>query len=187
MSQTGKLVIVIGPSGVGKSSFIERALKEEKRLLDLTTYTTRAPRKGEKEGDPYHFVSLEKFEKLVSQDFFVEWAMVHGNKYGTPWDQIRQGWSQGRVVIMDVDVQGARHFLKEFPNALTVFLAAPSIDALRQRILKRGAVADIETRLQTAQREMAAANDFHHLLINDEFEKSYKQFRILIEKFLQNQ
>jgi guanylate kinase len=185
--ESAKLVIVIGPSGVGKSSFIDRILREEKRLKDLTTYTTREMRKGEKEGDPYHFVPRARFEELVDQGFFVEWANVHGQLYGTPWDQIRDSWKSGMVVIMDIDVQGAKHFRKVFPNALTIFLAAPSLDSLRQRILKRGAVGDVDTRLETAKKEMAAARDFDHLITNDEFEPSYQRFRILIEKFLENQ
>ncbi len=187
MKEEEKLVIVIGPSGAGKSSFLERILKEESRLCDLITYTTRAPRKGEKEGDPYHFVTREQFEKLKNEGFFVEWAVVHGNLYATPWNQIREAWKKGQIVIMDVDVQGARHFKRQFPHALTIFLAPPSIDALRNRILNRGNVPDIEVRLQTAKKEMAAANDFDHLIVNDEFESAYKQFRFLIEKLLKNQ
>jgi len=183
----GKILILIGPSGVGKSSFIERILKEEANFCDIITYTTRDPRAGEKEGDPYHFVSQEKFEKLKSQDFFVETASVHGKFYGTPWDQIRNAWKQKKIVIMDVDVQGARHFKKEFPHAVTVFLAPPSMDALRNRIERRGSVSNIEVRLQTALKEMAAAQDFDHHLINDEFEPAYRQFRKLIEKLLKNQ
>lgn len=183
----GKLVILIGPSGVGKSSFLDRILKEEPKLCDLITYTTRAPRNGEKEGDPYHFVSETQFETLKNQDFFVETANVHGKWYGTPRDQIRQAWMRGQVVIMDVDVQGARHFKKEFPHALTIFLAPPNLDALRKRILGRGSVTNIDVRLQTAAKEMAEAHDFDHHIVNDHFEPAYQQFRILIEKLLKNQ
>lgn len=184
---TDKLVILIGPSGVGKSSFIDRILKEMNSLCDITTYTTRAPRQGEKEGDPYHFVSLAHFQELIKQNFFVEWANNHGNLYGTPRNQITDAWKNGKTVIMDIDVQGARHFQKEFPQALTIFLAPPSVDALRQRILRRGAVSDIEVRIQTALKEMACAGDFGHLITNDDFETAYRQFRLLIEKLLKNQ
>lgn len=183
----GKLVILIGPSGVGKSSFLERVLREEPLLCDLITYTTREPRKGEKEGDPYHFVSQENFEKLKAQGFFVETANVHGKWYGTPWNQIREAWTRGQVVIMDVDVQGARHFKKEFPHALTIFLSPPSLDALRQRILSRGSVSNIEVRLETAAKELAEAKNFDHHIVNDQFEPAYRQFRILIENLLKNQ
>jgi guanylate kinase len=188
MSQVeGKIIILIGPSGVGKSSFIERVLKEEPAICDLITYTTRKPRAGEKEGDPYHFVSLEKFEELKKNNFFVETAKVHDNFYGTPWDQIRNAWAKNKVIIMDVDVQGARVFKRVFPKALTIFLAPPTIDALRQRILARGSVSNIEVRMQTAANEMKAAGEFSHHLVNDDFEVAYGQFRILIENLLKNQ
>jgi len=183
----GKLVIVIGPSGVGKSSFIDRILKDEPNFCDIITYTTRKPRVGEKEGDPYHFVTLEKFEELKKKKFFVETARVHDNFYGTPWDQILNAWRLKKVVIIDVDVQGARVFKAAFPKALTVFLAPPNIIALRQRIEQRGSVSNIEVRLQTAAKEMTAAHEFDHHIINDEFELAYREFRIFIEKLLKNQ
>jgi guanylate kinase len=187
MKNQERLIILIGPSGVGKSSFIDRVLKENSTLQDITTYTTRAPRPGEKEGNPYHFVSKERFQELIAQGFFVEWANVHGNNYGTPWDQIRDAWKNNQIVIMDVDVQGAQHFKKHFVQALTIFLAPPSIDALRNRILSRGGAKDIETRLETAAKEMSFASHFDHLIVNDDFETSYRHFRFLIEKLLVNQ
>src|SRR4051812_16002604 len=101
------MLILSAPSGGGKSSFLERAIQEIPVLEDTTTYTTRAMRGGESEGHPYHFVSHEQFEKLVAERFFVEWARVHGQLYGTPEHQIHDIWARGHVAIMDVDVQGA--------------------------------------------------------------------------------
>jgi guanylate kinase len=188
MSQPhGKIIILIGPSGVGKSSFIEQVLKEVATICDLITYTTRKPRAGEKEGDPYHFVSLERFEELKKKNFFVETAKVHDNFYGTPWDQIRDAWAKNKIIIMDVDVQGARVFKKTFPQALTIFLAPPNMDALRKRIEARGAIPNIDVRLKTAANEMQAAHEFRHHLVNDDFATAYAQFRILIENLLKNQ
>jgi guanylate kinase len=181
------LIILIGPSGVGKSSFIDRLLKEESRICDITTYSTRSPRQGEVEGNPYHFVSVDRFKELVAQNFFVEWAQVHNNLYGTPWDQIRNAWAKSQVIVMDLDVQGARFFKKSFPQALTIFLTPPSLDALRQRIVKRGNVSDLDVRLKTAAEELKCHKDFDHLLVNDDFETAYRQFRFLIEKLLKNQ
>ena len=140
-----------------------------------------------REGDPYHFVARPKFEELIQQGFFVEWAQTHGNLYGTPWNQFHEAWDNGFGVIMDVDVQGARHFKKEFPDALTIFLSPPDIDALRNRILKRGIAKDVEVRIETATREMQAAREFDHLLINDDFETAFREFRNLIENLLKNQ
>lgn len=187
MSEKEPLIILIGPSGVGKSSFIDRILKEEPSVCDITTYTTRSPRGGEVEGNPYHFVSKERFQELIGQNFFVEWAQVHNNLYGTPWDQIRRAWAKNQIVIMDVDVQGARHFKKEFPQAVTIFLAPPSLDALRQRILNRGNASDLDVRLKTAAKELQEAKAFDHYLVNDDFETAYSTFRNLIEKLLKNQ
>lgn len=181
------IIILIGPSGVGKSSFIDRLLTEDPRVCDITTYTTRTPREGESEGNPYHFVTKEKFRELIAKKFFVEFAEVHGQLYGTPWDQIQAAWAAKKIVIMDVDVQGARHFQKEFPEALTIFLKPPSLDVLRQRIIKRGQLKDLEVRMKNAEKELTQAHEFSHVLINDEFEVAYLQFRKLIEKLLKNQ
>lgn len=184
---TGNMVILIGPSGVGKSSFIDRLLKEEKNFYDLITYTTRDPRPGETPGVSYHFVTQEKFEELKAKDFFVETANNHGKFYGTPWDQILDAEKRGDVVVMDVDVQGARVFKKIFPKALTIFMEPPSMDTLRQRILARDSVSNIDVRMQTAANEMKAANEFDYRIVNDQFEPAYKVFRNLIEKLLKNQ
>ena len=102
------MIIVVGPSGVGKSSFVDRAIAQIPNLVDVVTYTTRAQRETEVDGVNYHFVSQDQFTKLVEQSFFVEWAHVHSNRYGTPKDQILQAWDQGQSVIMDLAVQGAR-------------------------------------------------------------------------------
>ena len=182
------MIVLIGPSAVGKSSFLDRALREsELNLYDVVTYTSRAMRPGEKDGVHYHFVSQEKFEQLKEGDFFVEWALVHGNYYGTPKDQIREAWGRGQTVIMDIDVQGAQSVKRLYPQAISVFLMPPSVDELRQRLIKRGPAGDLELRLENAQREMALADHFDHVIINDEFEAAYKEFRKIVEKASQNQ
>jgi len=182
------LVILIGPSGVGKSSFLDRALKDFAQLRDAITYTTRAMRKGESEGQPYHFVSRSRFEELIKEGFFIEFAEVHGNLYGTPVHQLDDAWAQGQVVVMDVDVQGAKTFQTKYPEALTIFILPPSIDALRDRIVKReGKVPkDLELRLKNAEIEMAEANRFSYRIVNDDFSKAYAQIKKLIEDFIGN-
>lgn len=180
------MVILIGPSGVGKSSFLDRALRDYPRLKDTVTYTTRAMRQGESEGHPYHFVSRAKFEELVSQGFFVEHAEVHGNLYGTPLHQLEETWAEGNVVIMDVDVQGALTFQGRYPKAKTIFILPPSIDSLRQRILKREGKSpkDLELRLRNAEAEMRHSSRFGHSLVNDHFESAYGELQKLIEDYL---
>lgn len=187
MKTNEPVLIVVGPSGAGKSSFLDRALKDVSRLRDIITYSTRSLRPGESEGQPYHFVTRERFEELKGQNFFVEWANVHGNLYGTPWDQIRQAWQDGCGVIMDVDIQGAKSIKKIMPQAVCIFLMPPSMEALRQRLLKRGEQKDLDLRLRNAQIEMDQAKDCDHILLNDDFETAYTQFRKLIENLLGNQ
>lgn len=185
----GKMVIVVGPSGAGKSSFLSRALKEMPKLVDTVTYTTRAMRTGESEGNPYHFVSKDRFEELIEQGFFIEWAKVHTNLYGTPRYQIDEAWKRGQCVIMDVDVQGARTFKRHYPTALAVFILPPSLDLLRQRVLKRDGLEaqDLEVRMKNAAIEISQAQDFDIQLVNDEFESSYAHFKKIVEKFLKNE
>src|SRR3954465_7875755 len=108
-----RMVIIAAPSGAGKSSFVSRITREYPVLCDTVTYTTRSMRAGESEGDPYHFVSHDRFRQLMSDNFFVEYANVHGNMYGTPMHQLADAWSKNRTVIMDVDVQGAETFKRK--------------------------------------------------------------------------
>ncbi len=184
-----KLVIIIGPTAVGKSSILEHALRDFPLLCDIITFTTRPMRAGESEGNPYHFVTDDKFKQLIEQNTFIEWAIVHGKMYGTPRTQVEETTSNGKVCIMDIDVQGAKKLLAEYPDAVAIFLKPPSMDALRHRFIKRGVTseADLEKRLESARLEMAQAHDFQHVIVNDEFESAYQQVRKIIEKMLKNQ
>jgi len=181
-----RMIIVAAPSGAGKSSFVERACREEPRLVDTVTYTTRSMRKGESQGHPYHFVTREEFEAKIKENFFVEWANVHTNLYGTPYDQLENAWIQGKCVIMDIDVQGTDTFKAKYPDAVSVFILPPSIDELRRRIEKRdGRVpADIEIRMANAEKEIQHASRFDYQIVNDQFEVSYAQFKKIVEELL---
>lgn len=182
-----RMIIVAAPSGAGKSSFVERICREEPRLVDIVTYTTRSMRQGESQGQPYHFVTAADFEKKVAEGFFVEWARVHTNLYGTPWDQIQRAWEQGKCVIMDIDVQGTETFRSKFPqDCRTVFILPPSIEELRRRVIKRdgGPPPDLEVRMKNAQKEMAVAALFDFQVVNDDFESSFAQFKKIVEDLL---
>ncbi len=185
-SSLTRMIIIVAPSGAGKSSFVDRITAEFKILRDTVTYTTRPMRAGESEGNPYHFVSLEKFEQLIEDEFFVEWAHVHQNMYGTPFYQIDDAFKKGEVVIMDVDVQGADTFKAKFPDAMTIFILPPSIDELRRRVIKRDkkVPADLEIRMGNATKEIARAKEFDFQLVNDDFEASYAKFKKIIEDLL---
>jgi guanylate kinase len=182
------MIIISAPSGAGKSSFIERILKDFPVLKDTVTYTTRAMRTGESDGNPYFFVSKERFKELIDEGYFVEWARVHDNIYGTPLHQIEDAIKEGRVSIMDVDVKGAATFKKKYPDAASIFILPPSIEELKRRILGRDKKPpeDLDIRLINAQMEMSLASGFDYQLINDKFDESYAKFKKIIENLLEN-
>lgn len=188
MKTKTRMIIVSAPSGAGKSSFLDRVLKDFPILKDTITYTTRAMRTGESDGNPYYFVSKEKFLELKEQGFFVESAKVHDNFYGTPLHQIEDAMKENRVVIMDVDVKGAATFKKKYPDAISIFILPPSIDELRRRILHRDhkIPEDLELRLINAQMEMTLANTFDFRVINENFEESYGKFKKIIGDLIEN-
>ncbi|RME17024.1 MAG: guanylate kinase [Bdellovibrio sp.] len=183
----GPMVLLVGPSGAGKSTFVDRATSDFKNLVDIITYTTRPMREGESEGHPYHFVSDEEFKQKVKRGDFVEWAEVHGKCYGSPRDQIEKAWEQGKAVIMDVDVQGAKKIKQEYPHSLTIFILPPSIDELRQRVIRREGKppADLELRMSNAVREIKEANAFDRQVVNSDFEVAYSQIKKMIEDLIQ--
>ncbi|MEZ0391530.1 MAG: guanylate kinase [Pseudobdellovibrionaceae bacterium] len=180
------MIIVAAPSGAGKSSFVERICRENSQLEDTVTFTTRAMRAGESQGHPYHFVSREEFESLLIKNYFVEWAHVHNNLYGTPYEQLDRAWEQGKCIIMDVDVQGAETFKLKYPDSKSIFILPPSIDELRRRVTKRdGKVPeDLEVRMRAAENELKMASAFDFQIINDDFETSYLKFKKIIEELL---
>ena len=188
MSQTSTraLIIVVGPSGVGKSTFVDKIITEVDGIHDAITCTTRQPRSGEKEGNPYFFLTPEEFRARIEQGFFVEWAQVHDQLYGTPVSQIEEPWARGEAVIMDVDVQGAKTFKSKYPQALTIFIHPPSINILRQRIIDReGKVPhDLDLRLENARKEIAMADEFDRQMVNNDFEASYAEFKKIVEEHL---
>lgn len=182
------MIIVVGPSGVGKSTLVDKITAEYPILFDTVTCTTRPMRKGEREGVPYHFMSEERFRELMAQDYFVEWAQVHNKLYGTPRIQIDGAMAEGRIVIMDVDVQGARTFRAKYPNSYAVFILPPSIDELRHRIKKRDKMEDheLELRLENARKELAQAGEYDAQIINADVNQSYEQFKKIVEEIVKN-
>jgi guanylate kinase len=181
-----RMIIVAAPSGAGKSSFVERICREDSRLEDTVTYTTRGMRAGESQGHPYFFVSRSDFEALIDKNFFVEHAVVHNNLYGTPFEQLEKAWAAHKCIIMDVDVQGAATFKAKYPDAKLVFILPPSIEELRRRVVKRdGRVpADLEVRMKNAEEELKMASRFDFQIINDDFETSYLHFKKIVEELL---
>ena len=181
-----KMIIVAAPSGAGKSSFVERLAAEDSRLHDIVTYTTRDMRNHESPGKPYFFIQKDDFEKKVKEGFFIEWAQVHTNMYGTSYEQIEGAWTNGKVVIMDIDIQGVVTFKAKFPDAKTVFILPPSIEELKRRVIKRDGSPppDLEVRMQNATKEMLKANEFDIRIVNDDFERSYSEFKKTVENWI---
>lgn len=182
-----RMIIVAAPSGAGKSSFVERLAGEEPRLHDVVTYTTRQMRTGESQGKPYFFIPREDFEKKRTENFFVEWAQVHTHLYGTSFEQIQLAWAKEKVVIMDIDIQGVATFKEKYPDVRTVFILPPSIEELRRRVIKRDGKPppDLEVRMNNAEIEMSKAHLFDIRIVNDEFERSYQEFKKVVLGWMQ--
>jgi guanylate kinase len=181
-----RMIIVAAPSGAGKSSFVEKISAEDPRLHDIITYTTRAMRHHESQGKPYFFIDKEEFLKKQSEDFFIEWAQVHTNLYGTSYEQVNLAWARDKVVIMDIDIQGVATFKAKFPDAKTVFILPPSIEELKRRVIKRDGAPppDLDVRMQNAEKEMAKAHEFDVQIVNDDFARSFAEFKKTVENWI---
>ena len=183
------IIIVAAPSGGGKNSFIQKALLDLPQLKYIVSYTTRHQRAGEKDGHPYHFVEEKTFHHLCKEGFFVEWAKVHGHWYGTPKQAIEEACQEGKTPITDLDIQGAKTVKKHFPQSQSIFILPPSLEELRQRILKRDGekiqdTQDLVHRLERAQKEIEVAHSFDFQLTNKDFNTSYKVFKKIVQKII---
>lgn len=167
-----RVFVITGPSGVGKGTLI-RGLMERLPALELSvSATTRAPRPGERDGRDYHFLSPEDFERRVQAGEFVEHADYAGRRYGTLRGELEQRVDSGAPVVLEIEVQGARQVRAAMPEAVQVFIAPPSLDALRTRLIGRGTDGseEVERRLGVAERELAARDEFAHVVVNDRLE-----------------
>lgn len=163
------LVVVSGPSGVGKSTIVAALARRHPQVVPIVTATTRPLRPGEIDGVHYHFMSTEEFELLRASNGLLESAQVHGHWYGTPLDQIRGILRAGRDAILTIDPQGARAVRRLVPDALLLFVMPPSLDDLDARLSQRGSedAASQALRRHNAVDEMAAANDYDHIVVNE--------------------
>ncbi len=170
----GVLLIVCGPSGVGKTSLCDALLERRRRLTLSVSFTTR-PRRGEEvDGTDYNFIEKERFEALREERKFAEWAEVHGNYYGTPVSVIEEAWDEGRDLLFDIDYQGARQLKERYPDATAVLIAPPDLKTLEQRLRGRDTDSDdvIKGRLAAARHELEQYPLFDYIVENGEFEEA---------------
>ena len=183
MCKRGKLLVVSGPSGTGKSTVIAVLMKQMEGLEFSVSATTRAPRQGERDGIDYFFVTRERFDEMVENDELLEHATFVNNSYGTPRSQVEQRLEQGITVILDIEVQGAAQVKEKMPEAVTVFLAPPSLEVLEQRLRGRGTESEetIRQRLQTAEKEMLLAPTYDYTVINYDPDQAANEIRSVLE------
>jgi guanylate kinase len=182
MEYPGNLFVVAAPSGAGKSSLVKALMELDQRVSPSISHTTREPRGQEVHGREYYFVSRETFDQMVAQDAFLEWAHVHGNRYGTSKQAIEQRIAQGVDVVLEIDFQGAIQVKRIFPNAVLIFILPPSWEELRSRLERRAEdSADvIEVRLKNAAEEMAHAKEFDFVIINELFERALFDLKAIV-------
>jgi len=179
----GLLIVISGPSGVGKDTLIKRLLELDRNLVYSVSGTTRTPRDGEKADENYTFLTRADFEALVAQGAFLEHATYNGNLYGTFKDRVESARASGCDVVLKIDVQGAEQVRKQMPDATSIFVVAPSDDELLRRLEARGSESaqDLEARHEIAKREMKLADHYAHVVINDDVGRAVAEIRGIID------
>ena len=185
-SRAGKLFVITGPSGVGKGTLISR-LREEVPNIDLSvSATTRPPREGEREGEHYHFMDPEEFDRHVAAGEFLEHADYASHRYGTLRSEVEPRLADGQSVVLEIELQGARQVRGAMPDAVQVFIAPPSPEALRERLEGRGTDSpeQIARRLAVAQEELSARDEFGRVIVNDDVDRAAAELAALVRSTL---
>jgi len=182
MDYPGNLFVVAAPSGAGKSSLVKALLELDSHVKPSVSHTTRPPRGQEIHGREYYFVSPADFDAMVAADGFVEWAAVHGHRYGTSRQAIAERMEAGSDVVLEIDFQGAVAIKQVFANAVLIFILPPSWEELRSRLERRGedAAATIELRLRNAALEVAQVDKFDFVIINDSFDRALFDLKAIV-------
>jgi guanylate kinase len=182
LQRKGILIVVSSPSGGGKSTILRQLLAGDPTLDYSVSTTTRPPRSGELDGEAYFFVSDERFDQIIREGRFYEWAHVHGYRYGTRRDIIEEKLARGRDVLLDLDTQGALSVKRLAPDSVIVFLLPPSMEVLEQRLRARNLDSDetIELRLKNARDEIACAENYDYIVINDKLSDTVETVRAII-------
>ena len=183
MKNPNKLIILTGPSGVGKGTVVKEILSKNQNIWLSISATTREPRIGEKEGESYFFLNREKFKKMIDENLFLEWAEFAGNYYGTPLSSVNEKIKRGFNVLLEIEVEGAKQIKEKFPNSRSIFLLPPDQEELEKRIRNRGTEEEeaIKQRLMRANYEISESKQFDFALINHNVDETAKR----IIKFIQ--
>jgi guanylate kinase len=183
----GTLFIVSAPSGAGKTTLCRKALEQYPDLRYSVSYTTRPPRRGERDGVDYHFITTEEFEAGIRNRRWAEWARVHGHYYGTSAEFIDRERASGRDILLDIDVQGTRRLLARYPGSVTIFVMPPSLEILRSRLEARSTdrPETIARRLQAAEIEIGQRDLYRHVIVNDVLVDAVAALNELIGRYRQ--
>jgi guanylate kinase len=178
----GKLVVLSGPSGVGKDTLIDAWSAVNSRVIKVITYTTRQPREGEINGVHYHFVSQSRFDQLAREGAFWERKQVHDHWYASPRKDTEKLLAEGRIAVLRIDVQGALEVMRQRPDAITIFIMPPSMSELEERLRNRqsDSVAAVQRRLSDARFEVAQSDWYRYQVVNDSLEKAVKRLQEIV-------
>lgn len=182
MKREGLILVLSAPSGAGKTSLCRELFKTFPDIKESISYTTRKPRDGEVDGEAYHFVSQEEFERMVDEDAFAEWAMVHGNMYGTALKTLEEARRNGVNLVLDIDCQGALKLKEQFEGGVYVFILPPSMDELRRRLENRSSDSQdvIERRISRAADEIKESRWYDYIIINDDFNLACSELSAIV-------
>ncbi len=182
----GKIFIISAPSGTGKTTMLRRIIKEVPNLYFSVSVTTRKPREGEINGVDYYFVSVEDVLEMFKKKELLEWAMVHGNFYGTPVWEVENKINSGKNVIVDVDVKGFMKIKKRYPEAISIFIMPPSIEELKNRLLKRSGKTvfdeELKKRFEKSTYEMSFRDLYDYVIVNDDLDRACNELKEIILK-----
>lgn len=184
----GKIIIITAPSGSGKTTLVKRLLQACPELTFSVSACTRNPRDGEVDGRDYYFLGADVFKQRIEEDAFIEWEMVYeGKYYGTLKTELERIWAMNHHPLVDIDVQGAIAIQEKYPdNSLTIFIQAPSMEALRDRLMKRGTetVHTLEERVSKAYFELSFATQFDRIIINDSLDEASAELEMIVKDFI---
>jgi guanylate kinase len=185
----GLLIVISGPSGVGKDTLIQRLIELDRNLRYSVSCTTRPPRPNEVDGVDYTFVSREQFKKLIQEGAFLEWADYNGNLYGTLADRVERARADGHDIVLKIEVKGAEQVRERVPDGIFIFVVPPSVDELvrRQETRNTETSSDMNARREIATREMEYSKRYDHIVVNDELERAVAQILAIIQKARESQ